>query len=85
VGDVSVEAEVVSTVVGKLGELDVVHQFLSCGVFLCYKYASIQMIKHGQGGCIVGVDGLLGRCPPPHINIGEIPEAFQRVLRSDQT
>ncbi|KAG5728713.1 Diacetyl reductase [(S)-acetoin forming] [Termitomyces sp. T112] len=31
------------------------------GVFLCYKYAALQMIKQGQGGRIIGASSLAGR------------------------
>ncbi|KAG6887316.1 hypothetical protein C0995_016222 [Termitomyces sp. Mi166 len=31
------------------------------GVFLCYKYAAMQMIKQGQGGRIIGASSLAGR------------------------
>lgn len=31
------------------------------GVFLCYKYAALQMIKQGRGGRIVGASSIRGK------------------------
>jgi NAD(P)-dependent dehydrogenase (short-subunit alcohol dehydrogenase family) len=31
------------------------------GVFLCYKYAAIQMIKQGRGGRIIGASSVAGK------------------------
>lgn len=31
------------------------------GVFLCYKYAGMQMIKQGTGGRIIGASSVLGK------------------------
>uniref|UniRef100_A0A8H7XSB0 Uncharacterized protein n=1 Tax=Psilocybe cubensis TaxID=181762 RepID=A0A8H7XSB0_PSICU len=35
------------------------------GVFLCYKYAAIQMIKQGRGGRIVGASSVAGKTGVP--------------------
>jgi NAD(P)-dependent dehydrogenase (short-subunit alcohol dehydrogenase family) len=31
------------------------------GVFLCYKYAALQMIQQGRGGRIIGASSLAGK------------------------
>ncbi|KAJ6551149.1 acetoin reductase family protein [Mycena capillaripes] len=35
------------------------------GVFLCYKYAGLQMIKQGNGGRIIGASSILGKQGSP--------------------
>jgi len=30
-------------------------------VFLCYKYAALQMVKQGRGGRIIGASSMLGK------------------------
>ncbi|KAJ6498506.1 hypothetical protein C8R47DRAFT_1068784 [Mycena vitilis] len=35
------------------------------GVFLCYKYAGLQMIKQGNGGRIIGASSILGKQASP--------------------
>ncbi|KAG6873001.1 hypothetical protein C0995_004133 [Termitomyces sp. Mi166 len=37
------------------------------GVFLCYKYAALQMIKQGQGGRIIGASSIVGRQGEPNL------------------
>ncbi|KAG6819465.1 hypothetical protein H0H93_011598 [Arthromyces matolae] len=37
------------------------------GVFLCYKYAALQMIKQGEGGRIIGASSLAGRRGEGHL------------------
>ncbi|KAG5636287.1 hypothetical protein H0H81_008516 [Sphagnurus paluster] len=86
IGDVSVPEDVanmVSTVVQNLGQLDIMvanagicetswlidvevvgwekhFSVNALGVFLCYKYAALQMIKQGKGGRIIGALSLAG-------------------------
>jgi meso-butanediol dehydrogenase/(S,S)-butanediol dehydrogenase/diacetyl reductase len=31
------------------------------GVFFCYKYAALQMIKQGKGGRIIGASSITGK------------------------
>lgn len=31
------------------------------GVFFCYKYAALQMIKQGKGGRIIGASSIVGK------------------------
>ncbi|KAK0192780.1 NAD-binding protein [Armillaria mellea] len=43
------------------------------GIFLCYKYAAIQMVKQGWGGRIIGacsVTGMRGRNEPFELHVG---------------
>jgi len=35
------------------------------GVYLCYKYAALQMIKQGKGGRLIGASSLAGRIGAP--------------------
>ncbi|KNZ76609.1 Diacetyl reductase [(S)-acetoin forming] [Termitomyces sp. J132] len=45
----------------KVDEWDKLFAVNARGVFLCYKYAALQMIKQGQGGRIIGASSLAGR------------------------
>ncbi|KAG6915702.1 hypothetical protein DXG01_010344 [Tephrocybe rancida] len=48
-------------------EWDAVFAVNSRGVFLCYKYAALQMIKQGLGGRIIGASSLAGRRGEGHM------------------
>ncbi|KAG6809739.1 hypothetical protein H0H92_014943 [Tricholoma furcatifolium] len=67
VGDVSLQKDVqdmVDVVVRDLApveEWDKLFSVNARGVFLCYKYAALQMIKQGHGGRIIGASSLAGR------------------------
>jgi NAD(P)-dependent dehydrogenase (short-subunit alcohol dehydrogenase family) len=41
------------------------------GVFLCYKYAGIQMVKQGRGGRIIGASSVVGKRGEPHLQTTE--------------
>ncbi|KAF9473930.1 NAD-binding protein [Pholiota conissans] len=43
------------------GEFDRMYAVNVNGVFLCYKYAAMQMIKQGKGGRIIGASSITGK------------------------
>ncbi|KAH8116012.1 NAD-binding protein [Phellopilus nigrolimitatus] len=54
-------AEFKSIIVASVETFDLTYAVNMRGVFLCYKYAAIQMVKQGRGGRLIGASSTAGK------------------------